>query len=50
MSEKLIELLMSWGINERLATSQVEYLQDIRSPLPSGRLSILRCWRRSLPM
>ena len=26
MSEKLIELLMSWGIPERTATSQIEYL------------------------
>lgn len=26
MSEKLIELLMSWGISERTATSQIEYL------------------------
>lgn len=26
MSEKLIELLMSWGVTERLANSQIEYL------------------------
>ncbi len=32
MSEKLIELLMSWGINERLATSQVEYLAGYTVP------------------
>lgn len=32
MSENLIELLMSWGINERTATSQIEYLMGSTIP------------------
>lgn len=32
MSEKLIELLMSWGMTERLANSQIEYLAGSTIP------------------
>lgn len=32
MSEKLIELLMSWGVTERTATSQIEYLAGSTIP------------------
>lgn len=32
MSEKLIELLMSWGVTERLANSQIEYLAGTTIP------------------
>ena len=47
MSEKLIELLMSWGIPERTATSQIEYLVGSTIPFAIWETGVFRrlCFR-----